>query len=529
MRIRVVGSMREAFDSPDLRMPIFLPMGPTPPRIHQQLEAVARRLSDHPRSAVRAVPNNVLTAAATRVLDFEGLVDRLLSGAADDLGRVQWVYFLRKRECWRRLSADVARTCASDVCRAALEDPWLAQVLMRRVLSGDETMDELDVAFRARRREFGALSGAFRLLDLLDGQDGDLAVSKLALGQEKDPGELFSDFRLARTHPMVSAARQRSAEAWVPVRRRSGARAEEWLVGQLVQLESEAKQRAAEYLLANVPAMETDSYILLGKWLKKHFETLESRRALSGSSQKRLAQWMGTVTFDVFRDWAERIAVSPMTSEWECNQLRKRSVFWGFYSHRFVQIRVFLPEETIELLGLGEALPAEVCRFFRDQSTLAPAEACAFDIGTLLVLEVFRGGGSETWLLPPTAYLRDALFGSEPQSLASLRTVARYQGGHALDHVWAWQRFHAEELWSRGIKPNEGIACLKMTPSKGNWIHVQSSGLVFPVFDETDKQRREEGLARWTRDFARISDRAAKASFKHRSNWPFVVLDREPS
>ncbi len=90
-------------------------------------------------------------------------------------------------------------------------------------------------------------------------------------------------------------------------------------------------------------------------------------------------------------------------------------------------------------------------------------EVCIFDFGEWLVVEFFRGRGSETRLFPNNHRNQQVLFGNSNLSAKRIR----YLGGEAHDHKYLWQVLCREWLQEKGIQPNPGtLPGGKPTPDK---------------------------------------------------------------
>ncbi len=116
-------------------------------------------------------------------------------------------------------------------------------------------------------------------------------------------------------------------------------------------------------------------------------------------------------------------------------------------------------------------------------------EVCIFDFKELLVVELFRGEGSETRIFPKTTELEQILFHSNNLSASIIKDL----GGDIHDHLQYWQ--HDRERWLRenGIPPNEGIKFFKITPDL-TIEYNPNNGIPLSL----DKARqREEALRRW--------------------------------
>ena len=175
--------------------------------------------------------------------------------------------------------------------------------------------------------------------------------------------------------------------------------------------------------------------------------------------------------------------ILPVLSQQERpKQLEARQIFWGYYSNRFERLRILLPQTSLN--AIGYELKGDVDLLENDGSN--STEVCIFDFGEWLVVEFFRGRGSEIRLLANNAKNRQILFAESKLSVKRIRGL----GGEKHDHVFLWQFFCRQWLQQKGIQLNPGTEPYR-TPT-------------------ADKLRqREQKLERWQNDIASL-EREAK-------------------
>lgn len=129
-------------------------------------------------------------------------------------------------------------------------------------------------------------------------------------------------------------------------------------------------------------------------------------------------------------------------------QLKARRDFWSNYSDRFERLRILLSQTSLD--PIRHELQGDI--HFLENDGSDRTEVCIFDFGEWLVVEFFRGRGSETRLLENNLRNQQILFGDSPLSVKKIRCL----GGDKHDHVYLWQFFCREWLTTRGIRPNTG-------------------------------------------------------------------------
>jgi EH_Signature domain len=168
--------------------------------------------------------------------------------------------------------------------------------------------------------------------------------------------------------------------------------------------------------------------------------------------------------------------------DWEVNQLCRRKTFWANYSNRFEKLRILLPQTSLD--AIGYQLKGDVDLLEDDGSDTT--EVCIFDFGEWLVVEFFRGKGSETRLFPNNAKNQQLLFNESRLSVKRIRCL----GGDKHDHLYLWQIFCPQWLAEKGIQPNTGTELSTRTPT-------------------ADKlQDRDRKLELWLRDIQRLEREA---------------------
>ncbi|WP_414575622.1 hypothetical protein [Anabaena sp. CCY 9402-a] len=102
-----------------------------------------------------------------------------------------------------------------------------------------------------------------------------------------------------------------------------------------------------------------------------------------------------------------------------------------------------------------------------------------------MVVEFFRGRGSETRLLENNLRNQQILFGDSPLSVKKIRCL----GGDKHDHVYLWQFFCRQWLTTSGIRPNTATETYR-NPN-------------------ADKLReREDKLEMWNREVVKLEQEA---------------------
>ncbi|MEH6628881.1 MAG: EH signature domain-containing protein [Motiliproteus sp.] len=159
-------------------------------------------------------------------------------------------------------------------------------------------------------------------------------------------------------------------------------------------------------------------------------------------------------------------------SERESNSLQRRIDFWSDYSDRFHQVRFLLPTRSCKLLeshfNLNES------RYVRmHDSHSNNSEACIFEFDSWIVVETFRGIGSQARFYRKNHSFSDMLLNSASISLAVIKNEPCDK---IHDHAYLWQ-YYCEKMLRKelGIKPNKDSKLNNQRTPSANAIEQRRS------------------------------------------------------
>ena len=207
---------------------------------------------------------------------------------------------------------------------------------------------------------------------------------------------------------------------------------------------------------------------------------------LTAEQRDLLLSWAGSVVYADFRQLVDRMrrnASGLRLEHYQVNRLLSRSAFWAAFQSRFRRIRVLLPRQSVQTLGLQ----GELGRPGLD--LLGPGEqvvTCLMDFGTHVVVEVFQGAG-ETRVVVEGA---QELFEHEGLGLTAIR---RHPTVLAHDHVQLWQASLMPALMDLGLRPSPGVT-----------DYANGHGNRFPIgqrLSDRQMEDREQSWARWLPTF----------------------------
>ena len=245
-------------------------------------------------------------------------------------------------------------------------------------------------------------------------------------------------------------------------------------------------------LLTQIPTQVGGQIPQLVNWLREHYRIGNLWAKLSDHAKKALKDWIGAINYSDFNNLVELIQSKLSLEGWEENQLRSRKEFWSNYSTRFEQVRILLPQESIDIIS--SHLKGSFEPLLYDGSD--PTEICIFDFGNWFVVELFRGIGSETRFLSKNIENENQLFGLKPLSVKKIRSL----GGTTHDHKFCWQFYCERLLRQQEIYPDEGTRYFKGPQNHNQYSPL--TGLTKPT--RSEQAQRDSKLRYWARDLEKL-------------------------
>ncbi len=206
------------------------------------------------------------------------------------------------------------------------------------------------------------------------------------------------------------------------------------------------------------------------KWFHQYFNRFKENslwHRLSTDQQKRLLKWFGELSYGDFKKLITKITSKLPLQYREMNQLEKRSVFWSNYTNSFVNLKILLPSQTVNILGEKELESFNLgeIEILRDSSSafvkkLDSAEICIFETKTFIILELFRGQIG-TKIYPNDPYYYQLLF-NHPLSMEMLIQDSKYKAIIEFTHPYRWQFTICNWLADQGLYANEDLKSFKI-------------------------------------------------------------------
>ncbi|NJR65667.1 MAG: hypothetical protein HC772_10605 [Leptolyngbyaceae cyanobacterium CRU_2_3] len=264
----------------------------------------------------------------------------------------------------------------------------------------------------------------------------------------------------------------------------------------------DSQSTVVNQLLTHIAVDRAEQYLRIIQWLRDRYswQTSNGWHKLTDLAKRNLRQWIGGISYGDFRRLADKLLQNLLLQPHEENQLRSRRTFWSNYSRRFQSdLRILLPYSSVAALA-GESFP-EADILLEDNSD--PTEICIFNLGKLLVVEFFRGDGSETRIFPYSTNLENFLFSNSRLSVKRIRC----QGGEVFDHAFGWQGICIQYLESHNISANPGITEFYGLPGRCNSYRP---GQGISSLSSEDQATRERSLRNWKPKMARLQEEAQR-------------------
>lgn len=462
------------------------------------------------------------------VRDVDTLMNLVWQGGYFQLRPIEWLLLVKYKHGWDERFPGLAEKTSCLIWEAAVKQVGVRRLLWRKLALLRATgQGGLSPSIAGTFPHFEALTaGTFslpcRLLQALSaGQGAAQALLEISQAQRIPPPVLMRSFDLPGSLPPVRDALKQAVVDWLARRSHPVGKGGEWLVACLEAMTREEQVRAVEVVGKKMSREEATTHPALMAWVKARF----SRRSeddslwahLTVEGRRALREWVGAVNYRTFERLIEDLLGVPSSRELfqahEINQLEKRRWFWRNYSDRFAQLRILLSETAVTAARRGIVDGRDVAVL--DARDMQPGlektqatEVCIFDFDEMLVIEFFRGPGSETMLIPATDVCRAYLFNAETLSVKRLRAFGYLHAADILDHKYRWQTESVRFLIKRKIYPNKGLTSFRVDAKFNHpYSPVNGIGVILP---EAAEERRKS-LQNWSREVEQLKREALLA------------------
>lgn len=387
-------------------------------------------------------------------------VDKVLAaieqGKADQVNHLEWIYCISAKEEWDNQNPHRSQLTSSKIWQVAIYNSYLQHQLIWRLALYCNGQKER-VLSKSLVDTFGIFAS--------DEQNKNLLKVKVILAiVSNNPGEKLA--QIACEYNLNRAGLINEVKSDIPVWisvfnqfteyitpyfctiNKPSNQQVMWLLNCLQEISSIQQRKSVDYLLVNISESLANQHTQLVSWLNQNYRSGENWLGLSEAAKQKLRNLIGAINYGDFQKLVDLILNKLKLQNFEENRLRRRRDFWSDYSNRFEKIRIILPESSWQIIG--NQLTGDIDVLKNDGSD--PTEVCIFDFGDWIVVEFFRGRGSETRLLPNTSKNQQILFNQSQLSVKCIRCL----GGEKHDHVYLWQELCPQWLEDKGIMTNNG-------------------------------------------------------------------------
>ena len=394
------------------------------------------------------------------------VIEAIRQNKANQVTELEWIYCIHAKQKWDETNSNSSQETSQSIWKVAINNEWLRhQLLWRLALYYDDRQDKLAISL-ARTCDILINSPLVnqllpvKIMQAVVNNNSGLKLAKITCEQNLTHSELINRIQndLPTWIPQFNQFIEYISPYFCTIDSPNHQQVD-WLLRSLNEISVELQVNAVNYLLTNVSKEVASNYPQLVEWMRDNYRNGDKWNRLSNQAKEKLREWIGAVNYADFQHLVNLILNVINFKDWEENQLRRRKDFWANYSNRFEQLRILLPQSSLN--AIRDLHRGNVDLLEDDGSDTT--EVCIFNFGEWLVVEFFRGKGSETRLFPNNYRNQQVLFGNSNLSVKRIR----YLGGDRHDHKYVWQFLCREWLQDKGIQSNPGsLLDRQPTPDK---------------------------------------------------------------
>ena len=393
------------------------------------------------------------------------VIEDIRQNRVHEVTKLEWIYCIHAKEKWDEENFNFKRETSQLIWKVAINNEWLRhQLLWRLALYYDDRQDKLATSL-ARTCDIlinSPLVNQFlpvKIMQAVVSNNSGLKLAKIACEENFTRNKFLNHIQndLPVWIPQFSQFTECISPYFCNIPSPNQQQVN-WLLRCLDEMSSELQGNTVNHLLINVSKEVASNYPQLVEWLRKNYHrNKDNWNRLSDEAKVKLREWIGAVNYADFQNLVE-LMLPNISVKKQKDQLKARQGFWANYSDSLQQLRILLPQSSVNTIGT---------QLRRDFDTLDSdgsdtTEVCIFDFVECLVVEFFRGKGSETRFFPNNNRNKQKLFGNSKLSVKRIRAL----GGEAHDHVVCWQWDCEKWLRGRKIIPNKGTQYFIGLPQK---------------------------------------------------------------
>jgi len=436
------------------------------------------------------------------------LRDKINKGLGSEITPVEWIWCISNEKSWQELSSKERLELSVKIWETSLRVKWLFDSLICRLAwfysgKSNTICKYIQDGFKSWINLKNIPRNlSLELLIALGSENPKKQLAEITFNQNLTPSELGD--RVKSVFPSIPIFREYISEI-APCfikQNRINNDTINWLLHCLDEMQEQYQISSVDFILINILTEIAIKFPQLVSWLKKNYDSHQKQSSISLTARQNFRYIIGAINYNYFRELVDLIIDNIRLSDKEKRQLKNRQSFWSNYSNNFVGLKILLPVQTYLMISDKFGQDKDIQMLKDDGSE--PTEICIFDFGDKgLIVEFFRGRGSETRIFLRNETINKVLFGREELSIKQVRAL----GGNVSDHVVAWQ-WACEKLLRKKyqILPNEGTTnFIGLSPRYGRYSI--KTGLPEPSSQE-DLQRRQEQLENWKSVIRRLEQDA---------------------
>lgn len=395
--------------------------------------------------------------------NLDEIIQDLENGNVENITALEWVYCIYNKDKWDAKNPNRSIYTSEAIWKATEKNTWLKQKLFWNLLLNYGGKSSLAQSLVNSASVFIPQNQLDRdklaIIEVLKTADPAYQLVLLCCQKNLTPFQLFNQYQLPCKSRIIEQVLDKITAYFLSIVN-INTKHVNWLLQCLEEMGNVVQVKAIEQLLIQAnPHLGTD-YPKLLEWLQKQYgsSTPNSRwNELSSEAKVAMRKWLGAVSYQDFQKIVNIILEQGSLTDKERRNLKSRRTFWSHYSDRFEKIRILLPEVSANLLK--KHLSEDDFSILENDGS-ETSEVCIFDLGSLIIAEIFRGSGSEIRLYDKKEPDIERILFEKKLSIKFLRYI---KSTHH-DHVVCWQQSCEKMLRKNGVLPNDYVDYFKGLP-----------------------------------------------------------------
>ncbi len=285
------------------------------------------------------------------------VIEAIKQDKANGVTKLEWIYCIHVKEKWDNKNLNSSQETSESIWRVAIDNGWLRhQLLWRLALHCSGRTDELATSLKI---SFNVLASSplvnqllpVKIMRAVISNNSGLKLAIIACEENLTRKELLNQIQndLPTWFPQFSQFIEHISPYFCTIISPDKQQAS-WLLHSLDEMSLELQVKAVNHLLINVSKEVASNHPQLVEWLRENYRNGDKWNLLSNEAKQKLREWIGAVNYADFQHLVDLILNVINFKHWEENQLRRRKDFWADYSNRFEQLRILLPQSSLNAI-----------------------------------------------------------------------------------------------------------------------------------------------------------------------------------